>query len=277
MEMVEQLQLLLNVKYKLYKMLDNRLKEKLHNNELTIGSWITIGHPAIPEILASAGFEWLVIDIEHTTIDFSMVQVLITTIQSKGMAALVRVSKNEEVVIKRVLDAGADGIIVPMICTAEDAKKAIEYAKYPPVGKRGVGLARAQNYGVSFDTYQKWVDEKLVIIAQIEHIDGINNLEEIIKVSGIDGTIIGPYDLSGSLGIPGHFDDPKVISALKYFKEVCTQIHFPMGYHVISSDHIKLQEKIDEGYRFLAFSTDFFFMGDKVREEKKQIKNLQTK
>ncbi len=242
-------------------MLNTKLKEKLLNNELTIGSWITIGHPAIPEILATAGFEWLVIDIEHTTIDFSMVQVLITTIQSKGMAALVRVSKNEEVVIKRVLDAGADGIIVPMICSVEDAKKAVEYAKYPPKGKRGVGLARAQQYGTDFDNYKKWVDEHLVVIAQIEHIDGINNLNEIIKVEGIDGTIIGPYDLSGSLGIPGEYNKPIVVEALEKFKSICKTTKTSMGFHVIDPDHFKLKEKINEGYNFIAFSTDFLFMG----------------
>ena len=250
-------------------MKDRRLKEKLKKNELSIGSWITIGHPAIPEIFATAGFDWLVIDIEHTTIDFSMVQVLISTIQANEMAAIVRVSKNEEVVIKKVLDAGADGIIVPMVCSVEDAKKAVEYSKYPPVGKRGVGLARAQNYGINFEEYRKWVDDHLVIIAQIEHIEGIENLESIIKVNGIDGTIIGPYDLSCSLGIPGQFEDPRVIRALTTYKNICTQKNLPLGFHVISSDYRKLQEKMDEGYRFLAFSTDFFFMGDRLREQMK--------
>ena len=126
-------------------MKDRRLKEKLKKNELTIGSWITIGHPAIPEILATAGFDWLVIDIEHTTIDFSMVQILISTIQSHGMAALVRVSKNEEVVIKKVLDAGADGIIVPLVCSEEDAKKAVEYS--PQIEAQLIDIFRGGDIG----------------------------------------------------------------------------------------------------------------------------------
>ena len=131
--------------------MDCSLRKRIKNNELTLGSWITIGHPNVAEILANAGFDWLVIDIEHNPIDISMVQTLIITIQSKGVAAFVRVSKNEEVVIKHVLDAGADGIIVPMICSKEDALQAVNYAKYPPIGKRGVGLARAQQYGRQFD------------------------------------------------------------------------------------------------------------------------------
>jgi len=248
-------------------MKNKTLKMKLQNNEVTIGSWITIGNPCIPDILATAGFEWLVIDIEHTMIDFSMVQILISTIQSHNIAALVRVSKNEEVVIKRVLDAGADGIIVPMVCTEEDAFNAVNFSKYPPIGKRGVGLSRAQNYGIGFDEYKKWVNNDLVIIAQIEHIDGIRNLDKIIKVKGIDGTFIGPYDLSGSLGIPGKFEDPMVLDALNKYIKICNNENFPIGFHVISSDHKKLQEKINEGYKFIAFSTDYFFMGDKARIE----------
>lgn len=243
-------------------MINNTLRKRIKDGELTLGSWITIGHPNIAEILSNAGFDWLVIDIEHNTIDISMIQTLITTIQSKGVAALVRVSKNEEVIIKHVLDAGADGIIVPMVCSGEDARQAIDYAKYPPIGKRGVGLARAQQYGTNFETYKKWVSEDLVVIAQIEHIDAIENLESIISVDGIDGTIIGPYDLSGSLGKPGAFDDLDVKSALEKYISICKEKKFPMGFHVVNTNPLKVQEKIDEGYRFLAYGTDFLFLGD---------------
>lgn len=238
------------------------LRKRILNNELTLGSWITIGHPNVAEILANAGFDWLVIDIEHNPIDYSMVQQLITTIQSKGVAALVRVNKNEEVTIKQVLDAGADGVIVPMVCSKEDAQKAVDYAKYPPIGKRGVGLARAQQYGTMFEEYKKWVAEDLVVIAQIEHIDAINNLEEIVSVDGIDGTIIGPYDLSGSLGKPGAFNEPDVKAALEKFDTICKEKNVNMGYHMVNSDPATVQQKIDEGYRFIAYGTDFLFMGD---------------
>lgn len=242
--------------------LDDSLKRRILKNELTLGSWITIGHPNVAEILANAGFDWLVIDIEHNPIDPAMIQTLILTIQSKGVKAFVRVSKNEEVVIKQVLDAGADGIIVPMVCSKEDAIQAVNYAKYPPIGKRGVGLARAQQYGSQFEEYKQWVNDGLVIIAQIEHIDGINNLEEIISVPGIDGTIIGPYDLSGSMGMPGEFEKPVVKEALKRYIDICQKHSFPMGFHVVNADPAKIQEKIEEGYRFIAYGTDFLFMGD---------------
>jgi len=253
-------------------MKNKTLKKKLKDKELTIGSWITIGHPAIPEILGLAYFDWLVIDIEHTTIDLSTVQILISTIQANNMAALVRVSKNDGVEIKRVLDAGADGIIVPMINSAEDAKHAVEFAKYPPEGKRGVGLSRAQQYGFGFESYKRWAEKHLVIIAQIEHIDGINNLNDIVKTKGIDGLIIGPYDLSGSLGIPGQYEEPIVKDALTRFREICKKSDISMGFHVIEPDSQQLQEKINEGYNFLAFSTDFLFLSSNVIRELKNLK-----
>lgn len=247
------------------------LKQKLKNNELSIGSWLTIPHQAIIEIMGSAGFEWLTIDMEHAPISIETAVNLIGHIQGNGMQALVRVSKNEEVIIKRVLDAGADGVIVPMIKNKEEAIQAVNFVKYPPIGKRGVGLNRAQKYGTAFDTYQKWVKEELVVIAQIEHIDAVNNLEEIFSVEGIDGIIVGPYDLSASMGFPGEYDREDVKEALNKVDEITKRLNKPLGFHVIDSNHQKTLEKINKGYSFLAFSIDFFFLGDKAREEMKKL------
>ena len=248
------------------------LKEKLKNNELTIGSWIMMNDPMSVEVMALAGFEWLVIDIEHTSIDLKSAQLLINTIQANNIKALVRVSKNEEVIIKRVLDMGADGIIVPMVCSKEDALQAVTYAKYPPVGKRGVGLYRASGYGTRFEEYKKWVDEKLVIIAQIEHIDAVNNIDEILSVDGIDGTIIGPYDLSGSMGHPGEFEREDVKDAVAIVLDKCKEKNIPSGFHVVDTDPEKLQEKIKQGCSFLAYGIDYFFMRDAAIDGMKKVK-----
>lgn len=253
-------------------MKNKTLKQQLKNKENTTGSWITIPHQAVIDILAEAGFDWLTIDLEHTAIDYNELQILIGFIQARGMAALVRVSKNEEVVIKRALDAGADGIIVPMICSAAEAKQAVEFAKYPPIGKRGVGLNRAQRYGWAFEEYKDWVRDHLVVIAQIEHIDGVKNIDEIISTDGIDGIIIGPYDLSGSLGIPGQYNEPIVQEALKKVEQICNDRKFSMGYHVIDPNIELVKEKNKAGYNFIAFSTDFFFLGRKASEEMKKLK-----
>ncbi|HEB7534390.1 TPA: 2,4-dihydroxyhept-2-ene-1,7-dioic acid aldolase [Campylobacter coli] len=249
-----------------------KLKEKLKNNQLSIGSWISIGHACIVEVMADAGFEWLVIDFEHTSMNYETVQNLIIVIQSKNIKALVRVSKNEEVIIKKVLDMGADGIIVPMIKSKADAIKAVEFAKYPPIGKRGVGLFRAQGYGSKFEEYKKWVDDNLIIIAQIEHYEAVENIEEIIKTEGIDGVIIGPYDLSGSLGFPGEYHRIEVKEAIARVLKCCKKYNIPSGFHVIETDPKKLQERIHEGCTFLAYSLDFLFLSDSARKGMELIK-----
>ncbi|MCX7744171.1 MAG: aldolase/citrate lyase family protein [Flavobacteriales bacterium] len=250
------------------------LKNKLSTNKLTIGSWITLGNQGIAEIMCSGGFDWLTLDLEHSVIELSQVQQLIAIIKHHHIAALVRVSKNEEVVIKRVMDAGADGVIVPMINSKADAIQAVNYVKYPPLGKRGVGLARAQGYGTNFEAYKDWLNESSIIIAQIEHIDAVNNIEEILEVEGIDGIIIGPYDLSGSMGYPGEYHREDVKAAIRKVEEACIQLNKPLGFHVIHPDHQLMVDKINNGYTFLAFSLDFFFLGEKLRSEMHQLKSL---
>ena len=251
----------------------SKLKQKLKNRELSLGSWLTIPHQSIIEILSSAGFEWLTIDIEHSAIDFQTVQNLIGHIQANDMEALVRVSKNDEVIIKRVMDAGANGIIVPMIKNAEEAAQAVSWVKYPPNGTRGVGLSRAQHYGTAFNEYNKWVNEEAEVIAQIEHIEGVRNLAAILDVEGVDGIIVGPYDLSASMGKPGMFYDEDVKEVLAEIDKVTLEKSKSLGFHVIESDHIKLMEKVDKKYNFLAFSLDFFFLGDKAREQMSLLKS----
>jgi len=248
------------------------LKEKLQNNVPTFGSWITIGHQSIVEIMASAGFEWLTIDLEHSAINITKAQELISVIQANGMKALVRVSKNEEVVIKRVMDAGADGVIIPMVRTVEDAIQAVDYVKYPPMGKRGVGLARAQKYGIGFNEYKEWQKDGTIIIAQIEHIESVHNIDEIILTEGIDGTIVGPFDMSASMGMPGEYHRMEVKEAIDKVEISCKALNKPLGFHVINSNYQEMLDKIKAGYTFLAFSLDFYYLGDKAREQMALLK-----
>lgn len=248
------------------------LKNKLASNRLTIGSWITMGHPSVVEVMLQSDFDWLVIDMEHSSISLETAQVLVSVIEAKGCTPLVRVENNDPNIIKRVMDLGAHGVIVPQVNSKQDAERAVKSVKYPPEGERGVGLYRAQGYGEKFDEYKKWLKKESVVIAQIENIKAVENIEEIVKVEGIDGLIIGPYDLSGSMGIPGEYKDKKVVEALKKVEEVCKKAGKPLGYHVIPPDHKELKEKIDSGYTFLAFSIDFLFLGRKCKEEFSKIK-----
>ena len=173
------------------------------------------------------------------------------------------------------MDAGADGIIVPMVKNRAEALQALEYTYYPPEENQ-VGLSRAQRYGIGFDQYKTHLNNNMIVIAQIEHIDAVNNIEEIATTDGIDGIIVGPYDLSGSMGIPGEYEKTNVQKALQKVEESCIKLGKSLGFHVIQSDASYLEEKINKGYNFLAFSLDFFFLGDKAREEMKKFKNLKN-
>jgi len=248
------------------------LKEKLRIGELTIGSWITLAHPAIAEIMARAGFDWLVVDLEHSVITIREAEELIRVIDLCGVVPLVRLSANDPVQIKRVMDAGAHGVIVPMVNTKDDAIKAVSAVRYPPIGTRGVGLARAQKYGTGFDDYKKWLEEESVIIVQIEHIDGVENFESILKVECVDGFIVGPYDLSGSLGIPGQFDHPKYRQVIKRLEKQARDMNFMAGYHIVLPEPDQVLEKAAQGYKFIAYSTDFLFLGEKCRRDLSKIR-----
>jgi len=243
-------------------------------NEFLLGSWITLNNTSVAEIMADAGFDWLCIDLEHTTIDYNEAQQLILAIQSKGLKAFVRVGENNPRIIKRVLDAGADGIIVPMVNSKQDALRAVDSVKYPPKGKRGVGLSRAQGYGFNFEKYRDQISKKIILIAQIEHIDAVNNLKEIIETDGIDGTFIGPYDLSGSLGKPGEYNDPNVKIAIKKYESIALNYDKLVGYHSVPVDYNLVLEKKSKGYNFIAFSFDAFFLGESIRN---QIQNIKLK
>jgi len=241
------------------------LKDKLNNKELTIGSWITIGHTIVAEIMAQASYDWLTVDMEHSAITLDVAQDLIRTIELSGVVPLVRVGENSPNLIKRVMDAGAHGIIVPMVNSKEDAEKAVASVQYPPIGFRGVGLARAQGYGTDFEGYKKWNEQESIIIVQIEHIKAVENLEAILSVPGVDGFIIGPYDLSGSLGVPGQFDHPEMLKALNRVKDVSEKMNALSGYHVISPDVEAFQKKVREDYKFIAYSLDTLLLGSQSR------------
>jgi 2-keto-3-deoxy-L-rhamnonate aldolase RhmA len=232
------------------------VKEKLQRNELSIGSWITLAHPAIAEIMAKAGFDWLAVDLEHSVITIREAEELIRVIDLCGVAPLVRLSANDPVQIKRVMDAGAHGVIVPMVNSSTEAEQAVAAVCYPPKGKRGVGLSRAQGYGASFEAYKDWLGREAVVIVQIEHIKAVENLASILSVDGVDGFIVGPYDLSGSLGVPGIFDHPLMRKAIEKIKLVGSKSGKVPGIHIIEPMIDQLQKSIAEGYKFIAYSLD---------------------
>jgi len=232
------------------------LKEKLSNGKTVVGSWITLAHPAIAEIMARAGFDWLAVDLEHSVITISEAEELIRIIDLCDVTPLVRLSNNDPVQIKRVMDAGAHGVIVPMVNSVAEAEQAVASVRYPPRGKRGVGLARAQGYGAAFDSYKAWLQSEVIVIVQIEHIQAVQNLSAILAVDGVNGFIVGPYDLSGSLGIPGDFEHPDMQKAMDKIRRDGVASGKVPGIHVIEPDVVELQDRIKDNYRFIAYSLD---------------------
>lgn len=253
-------------------MVERSLKQKLSNKELTIGSWITQGHTGVAEIMAAAGFDWLSVDMEHSAITLDLAQELVRVIDLAGNVPLVRVGDNDQNLIKRVMDAGAHGVIVPMVNSRAEAEKAVRAVKYPPVGNRGVGLARAQGYGMAFEQYRDWVNKESVVVVQIEHIKAVENLSEILSVDGVDAFIVGPYDLSGSLGRPGEFDHKDVKAALKRVLEIAKEMDKMAGFHVVPPEAQALIEKAKAGYRFLGFSLDTLYLATASRGQLKLAK-----
>ena len=250
----------------------NKLKNYLKNNIQSYGSWITISSPLIPEILSIAKFDWLCIDIEHSSIDLNELLNIIISIENNNLIPLVRVTNNDPNLIKRVMDLGAYGVIVPNIKTSEEAIKAVESVRYPPYGKRGVGLFRAQKFGKNFEKYKRWLKNESVVVIQIEHIDAVKNINEIFSVKGIDAFMIGPYDLSGSVKKPGKLNDPVVKSLIQKILKAGKKHSITAGIHSVSSnpkDAIKYKKL---GFKFLGISLDSIFLIDKAVKTLEEVR-----
>jgi 2-dehydro-3-deoxyglucarate aldolase len=255
-----------------------KLKSMFRKKETTIGSWVTFSDPAIAEIMAKSGFDWLVVDMEHSALSINQAQEIIRVINLCNVTPLVRVMENNPEIIKKFMDMGAHGVIVPRINTKTDAEKAVKAVKYPPIGTRGVGLFRAQNYSLDLKSYQKWNQENSIVIVQIEHIQGVENIKSIMDVDGIDGLIVGPYDLSASLGHPGEFKHSLVQEALQTIKTAIKNSSKPWGYHVVDPNVEAALGQLNQGYTFLAFGVDFLFFSincrDKINSLRKEITDL---
>lgn len=240
--------------------MNTKIRRQMFINDISFGSWITFTSTASAEIMAKAGFNWLAIDLEHSPIGIERAQELIQVIELNGTIPLVRLSNNDPIQIKRVMDAGAYGIIVPNVIGPEDVLAAIRATRYPPVGSRGVGLARAQGYGASFENYKSKINKESIVIVQIENKDAVENIEDIFKINGLTGAMIGPYDLSGSYGVPGALNHPLVKKAESRILEAAKKAKIPCGTHIVFPDKEELRRRVKLGYNIIAFGVDMIFM-----------------
>lgn len=249
--------------------MEHQFRKKLNDGELLIGTMITLNSLEVAEILKLAGYDWLFLDAEHGAFQALDMQ---SILQASGSytPCLVRVPTNDEVSIKKALDIGAAGIIVPSVNTRKQAEKVVRLSKFPPQGNRGVGLSRASSYGFKFQEYLEKANEETAVIIQVEHIESVKNVEDIVQVKGVDAVFVGPYDLSASLGIMGKVDHPKVTAAVARVTEVCKDAGISLGIFGISAEAVK--PYIKRGYTLIAVSADILMLGEVGKQILSQVK-----
>lgn len=244
-------------------------RDRVKNQERLIGTLLALGSPAAAEVLSHMGYDWLFIDLEHSAMGPAEAQQLLHAVGGRA-ATLIRVESRDEVGIRKALDLGADGIIIPQVNSKDEAEHFLALAKYPPFGTRSVGLGRAANYGNNFAGYVAQANQDTLVVLQVEHVDAVQNIEEIAAVAGIDAFFVGPYDLSGSMGKPGAVDDPLVSSALNKILSAARKHRIACG--IFAGSAAVAQRYLDLGFTFVAVSTDGILLGRAARAELDAIK-----
>ncbi|MCS6817641.1 MAG: HpcH/HpaI aldolase/citrate lyase family protein [Blastocatellia bacterium] len=210
-------------------MFAHRLKERIRNGELVLGSWIALTDPYAVEVMAEAGFDWLVIDMEHCPIGIESLRDILIALKGGTAAPIVRVGDNRPDLFKMALDLGAEGVLVPLVETVQDARRAVEACRYPPLGSRGFGPVRASQYFTRLEEYVRRANEELVLILQIETVAAVRDLEALMAVPGVDAIFIGPGDLASSMGFIGESDHPEVRRAIEEIMARARAVRFPFG------------------------------------------------
>ena len=245
-------------------------RRDLRAGKLVLGTMVTLPTAASAEILADVGFDWLFIDGEHGPLETAELLSILQVVGEKS-ACLVRVPVAEETPIKKVLDLGAAGIIAPQVNTAELAANVVRWARYAPQGTRGVGLARAHGYGMRFQEYVESANDLVTVVVQAEHVEAVDNIESIVQVEGVDAVLLGPYDLSASMGKMGQIHDPEVVGAIEHITETCQKANMPVGYFGVTAEAVK--PAIERGYTLIVAGVDALLLGAAA---KKLLANLRS-
>lgn len=240
---------------------EKNIRRALLGGKITLGSWIQMGpYPALAEILADTGFEWIAVDCEHSDIDVEGMTNLFRGMRGRGAVPLVRVRENDTLAIRQSLDAGAAGVIVPLVNSAEEARKAVAAAKYPPDGVRGFCFARMNRFGRDFDEYVKSANSSISVVVMIESKEAVEKIDEILSVEGVDGVFIGPYDLSGSYGVTGQTSHPVILEAKRKILKACKAKGKTAGIHIVYPDEDNVKDAINSGFTFIALGVDTVFL-----------------
>lgn len=249
-------------------MTPNHVRKRLRAGEASLGSWLSIPSAISARLMGQIGFDWLTVDMEHQPIGIETAAAMFAAIANTGTAPLARVPWNTAENIKRVLDCGAWGIVVPMVNTRAEAEAAVAAAKYPPQGIRSVGGAlHALNFGTDGPTYFRRANEEILVVLQAESPEGVENADAILSVPGVDAVFIGPNDLLSQMGrTPAmESDEPEFVDALKHIVTTARKYGVAPGMH--TSDQEAASRRIREGFQFVAVASDARFMLAEARSQ----------
>jgi 2-keto-3-deoxy-L-rhamnonate aldolase RhmA len=236
----------------------NRLKRDLAAGKPCYGATITFGSPVVAELLGRVGFDWLWLEMEHTSVTEAEVQAMLQAANGGQASTIVRVPWNDKTLIKRAVDAGPDGILVPQVSSREEAEAAVRAMKFPPVGERGAGLARAQGWGLGMGPYYASANDEVMTLLMIEHIDAVRNIDEIVAVPGVDGLMIGALDLSGSMGMLGQTDHADVEAAIQTVLAAARKAGVPCG--IVALDPDAANKRVAQGFTLITLGIDVLML-----------------
>jgi 2-keto-3-deoxy-L-rhamnonate aldolase RhmA len=253
----------------------NTLREKLAQKEAVFGTWLMTNSLDNAEILCHTGVDFIMIDAEHGSMDIESAGRMVSVIRGSQATPLLRVAGNEKSLIKKGLDTGAEGVMIPMVNSKEEAVKAVSFCKYPPVGVRGLGAGRAVLFGANDEEYVDYYAEanaEVMVILQIEHFTAIENIEEILSVANIDVAFVGPYDLSTSMGLQGQLNHPDVLASYQRVVEACQKYNVIPGI-MTWSDAIEQHRSM--GFKFLLGGMDGAILYNGVKQLVKEFRSSQ--
>ncbi len=244
------------------KISENRaaLKQRFRNRERMFAGWVSYAHPSITETFARAGFDFMAIDMEHSTISLAEAQRIIAASQSEGVPCLPRPVSHSNDWIKPLIESGADGMLIQMVNRPDQVQPLIDDIKYPPIGKRSYGVNRAQAYGFDFDKYINDWNKESIFMIQVESIEAVENIDDLLAFDEIDAVMIGPLDISGSLGVPGQTNHPLVLEASRKVIKACEKYGKSCGTQVADSTPESVQALFDLGHTYAILGSDLFVL-----------------
>ena len=255
--------------------LNNALKQKLAAGRVTRGLWVTLEAASITEIAVELGCDWVVIDAEHGHLDFKDILEHIRAMRGSDTTPLVRIAEIQQGLIKRVLDIGAAGIIVPQVYSAEEVARAVRYAKYPPRGVRGVGGERATSWSMRLAESTTAANEQTLVIPLIETVEAYQALDAIMATPGVDALFVGPADLSSSAGHLGQWEGAGVADMVLSIRERAAERGLACG--IMATSLANLRERRDQGFRLLGIASDTGLIIRGLREGLQALSGRATK